>query len=150
VPTISQNGTILTSSAPANNQWYLNGSPIPGATGTTYDMALTGSGSYTVRVTIDGCSSTSLPVIYTSLDDELAAAGISIYPNPVSDLLTISFERPLPANATLSIYNTLGELVHTEVLTGSTRHIHWPYPAGAYSVEINSGESKWIAQVVKL
>jgi hypothetical protein len=150
VPTISQNGTILTSSASSGNQWYLNGSPIAGATGTTYDMALTGSGSYTVTVTVDGCSSTSQPVVYTSLNDELAAAGISVYPNPVSDLLTISFAKPLPGEARLNIYNALGELVRSEELTGSTMHIPWIYPAGAYSVEISSGDRNWVTHVVKM
>jgi len=41
-------GSLLTSSAASGNQWYLNGSPIGGATNQT--LAVTSSGNYTVQV----------------------------------------------------------------------------------------------------
>ncbi|HEX7139109.1 MAG TPA: hypothetical protein VF219_14740 [Vicinamibacterales bacterium] len=51
-------GTIgLASSAPSGNQWLLNGNPVNGATGTTYSATTTGS--YSVQVTVNGCSATS-------------------------------------------------------------------------------------------
>ena len=56
VPTISQNGTSLSSSSALGNQWFLNGSAISGATSQTYNP--TQAGAYTVEVTIDGCSNT--------------------------------------------------------------------------------------------
>lgn len=65
VPTISPNGTVdlcqgdsvlLTSSASSGNQWYLNSSPISGATGQTYYASQ--NGTYTVR---SGCSGMSAP-----------------------------------------------------------------------------------------
>ncbi|HEV2720110.1 MAG TPA: carboxypeptidase-like regulatory domain-containing protein, partial [Thermoanaerobaculia bacterium] len=66
-PTISAGGpttfctggsVTLTSSAATGNQWNLNGSPIGGATGTTYNA--TAGGNYTVTVTNgSGCSATS-------------------------------------------------------------------------------------------
>ena len=45
----------LASSAVAGNQWFLNGNPIGGATGTTYNASV--AGSYTVQVTASGCIS---------------------------------------------------------------------------------------------
>ncbi len=45
----------LTSSSASGNQWYLNGNPIGGETNQNY--VATASGSYTVVVTISGCSS---------------------------------------------------------------------------------------------
>ena len=65
-PTVSAGGTttfctggsvILTSSSSTGNQWSLNGTPIGGATSSTY--AATGSGNYTVIVTTSGCASTA-------------------------------------------------------------------------------------------
>ncbi|HKS26160.1 MAG TPA: lamin tail domain-containing protein [Thermoanaerobaculia bacterium] len=63
--TFCQGGSVtLTSSAASGNQWKLNGSPIGGATGTTYPA--TASGSYTVTVTDgNGCSATSAPTSVT-------------------------------------------------------------------------------------
>src|SRR5213075_1507732 len=55
---------LLSSSAGSGNQWKLNGSPIGGATGTTYSA--TASGSYTVTVTDgNGCSATSAATVVT-------------------------------------------------------------------------------------
>ncbi|HYM62590.1 MAG TPA: carboxypeptidase regulatory-like domain-containing protein [Thermoanaerobaculia bacterium] len=45
----------LTSSSDSGNQWFLNGSPIGGATNQTY-TAIT-EGNYTVQVTLLGCAS---------------------------------------------------------------------------------------------
>jgi len=78
----------LTSSATTGNQWNLNGSPITGATGTTYSV--TASGSYTATVG----TSTSNAIVATAVDcsglNENEIAGLVVYPNPTSGLLTIS------------------------------------------------------------
>jgi len=65
VPSISPdvtcgNNITLTSSIASGNQWYLNGVAINGATSQTY--VATVSGSYTVKVTSDTCTTTSAPV----------------------------------------------------------------------------------------
>ncbi|MFM7852529.1 MAG: T9SS type A sorting domain-containing protein, partial [Flammeovirgaceae bacterium] len=82
---------LLTSSAPEGNQWYLDGVAIAGATGATY-MA-TKSGSYQVRVTIDGCTgefADEQPVVITGVETALPL--VEVYPNPVTNgVLTISF-----------------------------------------------------------
>ncbi len=63
-PTISAGGAttfcaggsvLLTSSSTTGNQWFLNGNPIGGATSRTFSAGA--SGSYTVVVTTNGCSS---------------------------------------------------------------------------------------------
>ncbi len=67
IPTISGNGNQLTSSASQGNQWYLNNTPISGATGQAYSP--TASGTYYVQVTnSNGCSEMSQPFgfVYTN------------------------------------------------------------------------------------
>ncbi len=63
-PTISPAGVIsicpgvgvtLTSGAAANNQWYFNGNPLPGETGTSINALV--AGSYTVGTIENGCPS---------------------------------------------------------------------------------------------
>src|SRR5205814_514475 len=54
--TLCDNGSVaLTSSSASGNQWYLNGSPIGGATSQQYNA--TTAGDYTVIVTQSGCAS---------------------------------------------------------------------------------------------
>ncbi len=149
VPVISQNGTQLTSSALANNQWNLNGSPIPGATGTTYDMSLTGVGTYTVTVTENGCSSTSTPVIFTGINDDMTAAGISVYPNPVNDFIAVEFSAAAGEKTVVLVYNSIGELVLTQQIKNQKTEIGFDLPAGIYSVEIKTNDGVYVTKVVK-
>ena len=55
----------FTSSSTTGNQWYRDGSPISGATGSTYTA--TGAGSYVLKVTTNGCTGASSPVAVTTL-----------------------------------------------------------------------------------
>jgi predicted extracellular nuclease len=57
----------LTSSSASGNQWYRNGSPIGGATGQSY--VATVSGSYTVVVTANGCSSAPSAAVTVTASD---------------------------------------------------------------------------------
>ena len=62
---ICQGSTLLlTSTSSTGNQWYNNGTPINGATSSTYNVTV--SGSYTVATTINNCTSPqSAPVVVT-------------------------------------------------------------------------------------
>lgn len=72
-PTVTPNGdttfcdglsVLLTSSSATGNQWYRNGSPIPGATNNT--LLVTTSGTYSVVVTSEnGCSRASGDTVVT-------------------------------------------------------------------------------------
>lgn len=152
VPTISQFGTVLTSSVATNIQWHINGSPIPGATAQTYDMGLSGSGSYTVVVTdpLTGCTSESQPVLYTGLNDQLSAAGISMYPNPANDVLNFEFGNHSGEEIMVSVYDKTGKLVLSDVSGSSNRNIPLNIAAGTYSVEIKTSKGIYNSKLVKL
>ncbi len=66
---------MLTSSSATGNQWYLDGSPIGGATDQTY--IATASGSYTVVVTTSGCASAAS-----------AATVVTVNPIPATPTVT--------------------------------------------------------------
>lgn len=121
VPTISQNGLQLTSSSPVNNQWYMNGVLIPGATGQVYNVTV--AGTYTVVVTdpSNGCTSESAPVIITSvLEINDISSGIIIYPNPVNDKLLVTFRTSHSSDVLMTVYNSIGEKVFSEAIEGNT------------------------------
>ena len=113
-------------------------------------MSLTGPGTYTVTVTVDGCSSTSAPVIFVGLNEALAAAGISVSPNPVSDVLSVEFNKPFANGTVISIYNAVGELMLRKEVKDSKAEINFNFQAGIYSVEIKTVEGIYISKVIKL
>lgn len=87
-PVITSNGGVLTSSAASGNQWYLNGTLIPGANSQTY--AAMQAGIYTVIVTENDCvsnSSTGFTTVDTGLKNLSNDASLSVYPNPAKDIL---------------------------------------------------------------
>lgn len=93
-PTISVVGVTLTSSSSANNQWYMDGSIINGATNQQYTAVQ--NGVYTVKVTNSNqCSETSIgsDVNNVGINEFVSGAGISIYPNPANAVLTIETNR---------------------------------------------------------
>jgi hypothetical protein len=83
---------VLLSSANTGNQWYLNNSAIPNATGQT--LTLQSSGSYKVQVSADDCLS-EFSEAQTVVVTEVASGsqGISLFPNPaVGNRITVRSE----------------------------------------------------------
>jgi hypothetical protein len=88
-PAISEKGDTLICSIPGMAyQWYLNGTPLPGATSQTH-MALS-DGNYSVEIK-DGwdCSSFSGTTAVTVGLRELAFGALKIFPNPAHEIITI-------------------------------------------------------------
>jgi PKD repeat protein len=116
-PTITQNGTTLTSSSATGNQWYFNGSPIAGATSQTH--VATQTGNYTVVVTQSGCASlASSPVNVTSLsiEDLILWNSFFVYPNPNDGLFTLQFESAVMDDFVIEVRNPIGQIVYSESL----------------------------------
>jgi hypothetical protein len=121
-PAITLNGTVLTSNYSANNQWYLNGIAIAGATGKTY--APLRSGVYRVDVsTPSGCISKSddfnfvLPVTGTGLGADISLA---IFPVPAAGQLNIAFNATKSETLSIAIMNTIGQHVYDDTKQLST------------------------------
>jgi hypothetical protein len=111
-PTITNNAGVLTSSAPTGNQWYLNGVAIPGATGQTYTP--TANGVYTVKVTLNGCtSSASAGTTINGVGIEEIEQGLfSIFPNPSQGEFNVAFDANADETYELKVYDEIGKLVY--------------------------------------
>ena len=120
-PEIDLSGSVLTSSSATGNQWYFEGSPIPGATGQTHDAALTGSGWYWSVVTIGGCmsdTSNNIYVLVTGIGDKEAGT-CNIYPVPNDGRFTVSLKNTATGTIRLFVLNNLGEKVWEATETGT-------------------------------
>lgn len=85
-------------------QWYLNGTPITGATSQTYTAQA--DGTYTVAVTEPSalmCRAVSPPLELVALNVGGGSApgdAIRLYPNPASNILSIDAAIPVSATVT--------------------------------------------------
>ncbi|MCX6246802.1 MAG: GEVED domain-containing protein [Bacteroidetes bacterium] len=152
-PVITNAGSLLTSDAPAGNQWYLEGTLIPGATSQSYTA--TEVGWYWDVVTLNGCSSApsnqiEILVLGTS---KLQGSKISVYPVPNDGRFTISFTSPSTESFTISILNNLGVEIYLQehiTVTGNVEKVIdlRPVPSGIYSVIIRNPENQVIRKIL--
>lgn len=114
-PVITQNGTSLSSSVASNNQWYLNGIAIAGATGQTYSPVR--SGNYRVDVSLaNGCVAQSDNFAYVVLPENPGAndIGLTVFPNPANSQLNVLFAAKSAVNVNLALINARGQIEYTD------------------------------------
>jgi PKD repeat protein len=153
-PTISQLGLDLTSSSSTGNQWYLDGNPIPGATGQTYTAIA--NGTYTVVVTTGGCASaSSAPVVITSVGivELNNPYGLLIYPNPNDGNFNISFHSSERGNYKIEIVNALGQLIFKDELKDFSGNYNKrmsvvEYGQGIYTISLTNSKNETVKKVV--
>lgn len=117
IPVISSSGDVLISSALTGNQWYDTNGEIPGANGQYYVVTI--PGRYHVIVTIDSCTSipsNTIEILSVGTADAHRTYGITVYPNPCRDQLTIEVEG-LQKNVAYRIMNSIGQVVREEVFS---------------------------------
>ena len=133
--------TITANNSNATYQWVdCNNSnqPISGATSQNFTPTVTGN--YAVVVTENGCSDTSAceNIIITGINEMNANNNISVYPNPVNDIFTISSSDDLSGTVVKIIAITGQTLVEKTINSGNTATFDMRvYATGLYFVEIN-------------
>lgn len=91
-PVVTQNGTTLSSSAAAGNQWYKEGVLLTGETNKTYNPAA--SGDYSVIVTVNGCTSAASDAYHYVLTGIINIGNdqyVRLDPNPVTSQAILTF-----------------------------------------------------------
>jgi hypothetical protein len=74
-----------------------------------------------------------------------------IYPNPSTNQFTISFSPDLigaMSNASLKIFNMMGEEVYSGTLNGRQETINTNFSAGLYFVQVKDTERQWVQKIV--
>jgi photosystem II stability/assembly factor-like uncharacterized protein len=146
-PIITASGNVLTSSAPSGNQWYLNGQPITGANNATY--TITTAGLYTVKVTLNGCSSalsSGLSMVPTAVTAPDLEKRLIMLPNPVRSVLEIQYKGNT-APFEVKVFDLSGKTLHTQKSTGTSCLLNLSQlSAGPYIIHIQnlrSGEEAY-------
>lgn len=109
--------TAITQEAGVTYQWFLNGTPIPGETGSsitvTLDANVVGSQTYTVVITRGNCTgSASVDVSLYGTGNCVISQGISPNGSPgFNDELDLSFLANRTGINKLQIFNRLGRVV---------------------------------------
>ena len=154
-PVISLNGYILSSDAPSGNQWYFEGSTIPGATGQTYDASLTGSGWYWSVVTMNGCTSDTSNHIYVLITGmgEVSSTPFSIFPVPNDGRFTFTMSTQSLQVVRLYVFNNLGARVYESPnmdVNGTIVKVIdlRPVPSGLYTVVIETPAGKMMRKII--
>ncbi len=110
--TRDNNNNNLVSSANNGNQWYLEGSAISGATGSTFKPV--NSGNYTVQVSINSCKSSFSDVYYYLVSGIVSLTrgeSITFSPNPVKNKFKIQFSLANTSIVTVKILDYRGAKV---------------------------------------
>lgn len=104
-----------------------------------------------LKVSGDGCIDTLCTT--TAIEDilRLQEQKIDAYPNPMQDELNIVLDELLPEDVSVSIYNTMGHLVFSDVMDGHKKTISVAdWPAGLHVVQaISKGSVVASIKVVK-
>ena len=147
---VLQNGIALTSWATGgvSYQWLdcNNGyAPIAGATNQTFIP--TANGSYAVRISKTNCTDTSACYTVTGIGMEEDLSGqIKVYPNPVKDLIQVSF--PGHTAGTIRIFDLSGKLIYRHAFSAKDQLELTPgLNAGVYMMELES-EGNWYRQKI--
>ena len=148
-PVITANGYLLTSNAAAGNQWYHDGTAVPGATEQTYNVPASASGWYWTMVTLNACSSD------TSNHKYILGVGIgepdqekvNILPVPNDGHFSISLNSAKEISYRMEIYNTLGVKVYGERTITVSGTLVTPVdlssvPGGLYTIILRSGSNQ--------
>jgi len=141
------------SGAVGSIQWFFNGTPINGATGTAFTPSQIGN--YSVTAVSNGCSSYSDDYLLTALQIEAIEAftHLTVSPNPVNDVLRVSTAFTIvQSRLDCEIYDLSGKRVYAEVFTSVQPGAQLFIPmlnfgAGMYQLVLVSEKGRSVARI---
>ncbi|WP_291134822.1 T9SS type A sorting domain-containing protein [Flavobacterium sp. UBA7663] len=143
--------TLTAAETGATYQWYTCAAGpvytiISGATSQSYTA--TAIGSYAVDVTLNGCTSRSTCFDVTTLgSSSFDMNALTVYPNPVVDILSIRYNEEITA---INVYDLSGRLVKQVTPNQTEVEVNMSELAAAmYIVKVNAGGNQTEIKVIK-
>ncbi len=135
-PTIQQLGNSLISSSAPNYQWYLNDTPINGATQQTYTPLVIGYYSVAIQGP-DNCKSFSNAIQWVlNLENEDKSV-IQLYPNPAQNSFYLEAEGTMIK--AFEITSTTGQIIRSQQTKNSKVKVEiGDLSSGAYLIKIET------------
>jgi PKD repeat protein len=154
-PTVVAMAGYLATYVFANNfQWYLNGSPILGATSYTYVPTV--DGYYSVWVSNGNClaSSESMFVSVLGLKEFTSVfSNITIGPNPAKGELNLIFENSINEEIYYEIQNNLGQKIYSSTIKSTSGNkakiVTQSLSNGVYFLNLKQGNKKAAYKFIK-
>ncbi len=149
-PLITQNGSVLQSSAANGNQWYNLSGSIAGATNNSLTVGK--SGKYFVIVTQNGCSSEpsdTIEVIINNItDNNYQPLTIKVYPNPVDRILNIELSD---RNGIVhyEVFTITGTIIENGIIKGSATIGTQRWFTGTYLIRLTSNNKSEYIKLLK-
>lgn len=147
----STDSTVSVTGSYSSYQWYLNGDPIPGATGPDYSPLA--SGNYTVVVTDqDGCEGQSEVLEFTvpssgvGIDEADSSMPFSVYPNPNNGQFQLEMDRN--ESYSVDVINALGHVIYSESVGNSNRTSLNLKNSGMYLIQVRIADSVYHHRVM--
>jgi hypothetical protein len=152
-PIVTNTGTTLFSSAPAGNQWFYQGTLLPGATAQSY--VATQTGYYWDVVTINSCSSDTSNhklIVITGIDPHSSPV-IEVYPVPNDGRFNVSITSTSRESFSIKVYNNLGINIYEETkveCNGSLQKVIdlRPVPSGVYTIIFEDSQKQVTRKIV--
>jgi hypothetical protein len=150
-------GSATLNGGGATNYTWTAGSPTGSVVATTSTVSVSPGTTTTYYVSGDngGCPGTAAVTITVTTCtgvQGIAAAGISVYPNPVNDVLVVSIPNGLAAdNAFIDVYDAIGKMVIQKGLDTITTTVNTStLEPGIYIYKIhNNNTNVQIGKIVK-
>ncbi len=135
-------------------QWYLLGEEVVGATS---QILLTEErGSYTVDVTVGGCTVRTGPqsIIAATEADDAFQKGVTIFPNPVQDIVNVKVSNADVGQLQIVFHSISGKMISNTSVQKSSFDEEYQFDlgtlkSGTYLVEIISDKGRAVKRVFK-
>ena len=148
-PSISKNDDVLSSNTSEGNQWYNQYGLISDELSQNYTV--TEDGSYYVIVTLEGCSSEPsniIEIISTSIELFEDEKAFKVYPNPVTNDLTIEIKGNY-VRLNYELINANGQILMNGSLVDKTTIKTSSLVPGVYLIKLENGKSFEFKKIIK-
>lgn len=147
-----ENGALTFPAGVSDFQWYVDEELVEGATNSSFlpDVVI-GHAFFATAKDINGCFITSIEFIEVSNTQNFDnTTQISIYPTIISNQLQIDIDSPTNQDYQLQIFNTNGQLLHTQsITTGVTSLSLDKMTTGIYFVHIFNKNGRIVEKIIK-